>query len=524
MYLCRTNRFKVTKMKKILPVFLCLVIIVAIFAALRKNDEPTVPTAEITGGTSLSPSYDEIKKEIKIGYFEEKSLNPYKTSSPLNRNLSTLVYDSLFVVEDDFTVLPLMAESYFYEDNKLSVDIYDDMYFSDGSPITTTDVVYSFKLAKESSFYSQRLSNFNTAVKGEQSVIFTLKKSDIFSERNLVFPIVKFGTGEKNYPTGSGRYKFKKTDGILYLKENENSTRGEEMATDSIRLTPISADESELYLLQTGDLTAFFDDLSDNSFTKINANMVRVPLNNLVYLGFNSESKFLRDSAVKTAIELCTDKKTIADSAFDGYCRITDTVFNPDWKNESSDEAKESEFSVTKAAEVLEEADYIFAYSHNKYRSKNFEFLKLKFIVNEENKGRVKAAEIIAKNLRSAGIEVNLQKLSFGEYEAAVKSGSFDLYLGEVALSPGMDLSCFFSGEGELSGGIDVGGTVSDAYFDYRSGTIDFSTFNQVMNHEKPFIPICYRDGMMYFSRELSYEGTVNQYDLFKNAYSWEIK
>lgn len=511
-------------MKKLLAIFLCLVVIVAIFTVAKKDKEPDAPTAEITGETSMNTPADEILHEIKIGYFKEKSLNPYKTDSPLNRNLSTLVYDSLFVVENDFSVLPLMAEGFHYEDNKLSVDIYDDMYFSDGSPVTTSDVVYSFKLAKDNSFYKSRLSNFNTAVKGEHSVIFTMKKSDISAESNLIFPIVKFGTGNKNYPIGSGRYKFKKADGVLYLKENKNSTSGEEMATDSIRLTPISADESELYLLHSGDLTAFFDDFSDSSFTKINANMVRVPLNNLVYLCFNSSNKILRDSAVKKAIELCTDKKTIADSAFDGYCRITNTVFNPDWEKSTEYSTKAGEFSVTKAAEALENANYIYAYKHNKYRSKNFEFLKLDFIVNSENKKRVEAAEIIAKNLRHAGIEVNLRKLSFEEYESAVKNGNFDLYLGEVALSPGMDLSAFFSGEGALSGGIDIGGTVSDAYFDYRSGSIDFSTFIQVMNHEKPFIPICYRDGMMYYSRELSYEGTVNQFDLFKNAYSWELK
>lgn len=511
-------------MKKILPILLCLVVIIAVFTVIKRNKQPEVPTAEITGETSFVSVPGTVEKEIKIGYFKEKSLNPYKTSSALNRSIGTLVYDSLFVVEDNFSVLPLMAETVSYDGNKLTVDIIDEMYFSDGSPITTTDIVYSFKLAKQNSFYSKRLSNFNAAVKGETSVIFTLKRNDTAAESNLIFPIVKFGTGTDKFPVGSGRYKFKKADGKLYLKENEYSTRGEEMATDSIRLTPISADASEIYQLQSGDLTIFFDDLSVNSFTKINANMVRVPLNNLVYLGFNSNNKFLRDSAVKKAIELCTDKATIADTAFSGYCRIAHTIFNPDWEITSTAYTPESEYNLFKAEEVLEKADYVYAYKKNKYRSKNYNFLTLRLIVNKENKNRCKAADIIAKNLRSAGFEIKLQKLSFEDYSLAIRSGNFDLYLGEVALSPGMDFSAFFSGEGELSSGIDVGGTVSDAYFDYREGTIDFSTFNQVINHEKPFIPICYRDGMMYFSRELSYEGTVNQFDIFKNAYSWELK
>ena len=510
-------------MKRIISVFLCMVMLTGIFASCKRDNGPVVPTADTVEDTTAL-THAEKAKQIKIGYFQEKALNPFETNSPLNRNLSALVYDSLFVIEDDFSALPLIAEDFTNEGKKLTVQIAEQLYFSDGSPLTAKDVVYSFRLAKESAFFGKRLSNIATATSGENSVIFTLKNSHINAESDLVFPIVKSGTGEKKYPTGSGRYKFKKIDGELYLKANENSTRGEEMLVDTIRLTPVSADESEIYLLQTGDLTTFYDDLSDGSFTKINVNMERVPLNNLVFIGFNNKKKFLKDTAVKKAIELCTDKKTICDAAFDGYCRLSDTIFNPSWSVTLENEKYESVFSVMEAKDVLQNAGYIYAYNHNKYRSKNFEFLKLKFIVCKDSKSKVEAAELITKNMRSAGIEVTLQKLSFDEYSQAVKYGDYDLYLGEVALSPSMDLSVFFSPDGELSSGIEADSAVSGAYFDYASGTIDYSTFNQVIIHEKPFIPICYRDGMVCFSRELSYEGSVNQYDIYKNAYSWELK
>ncbi|MBR3949020.1 MAG: hypothetical protein IKJ70_06415 [Clostridia bacterium] len=509
-------------MKKLIPIILLFVLLIGILTTVIKTrmDSP----AEDPVSTSVTIPTEEKSGEIRLGYFKEKSLNPYKTTSTFNRNLSTLIYDSLFVIEDDFSALPLIAESFTNEGNKLTVKINSEIYFSDGSLVTTADVAYSFRMAKDDEFYSKRLSNFNTAVKGDESVIFTMQHSDIYAESNLVFPIIKIGSAGDKYPVGSGRYKVKKSGGKLYLKANEYSTHGEEMATDTIRLTPISADKTELYLLQTGDLTTYFDDLSSGSFTKINANMVRVPLNNLLYIGLNSNNKFLKDNAVKKAIELCTDKRTICDGIYGGYCRKTETVFNPDWHLSKTYEAKESEFSAIKAGEVLEEANYVYAYKKNKFRSKNFEFLKLKFIVNEENKLRVEAAKLITKNLRLAGFDVSLQKLPFSEYQTAIKNGSFDLYLGEIVLSPGMDLSVFFSSDGELSAGVGANQTASDAYFDFVSGTVDFSTFNQVMAHEKPIIPICYRDGMVCFSRALSYEGSVNHYDLYKNVYSWEIK
>lgn len=509
-------------MKKLIPVILLFSLVIGILVTVittRMEDPSEDPEA-----SSVTFLAEEAADEIRLGYFKEKSLNPYKTTSTLNRNLSTLIYDSLFVIEDDFSALPLIAESFTNEGNKLTVKINSEIYFSDGSLVTTADVAYSFRIAKENEFYSKRLSNFNTAVQGDESVIFTMQHSDIYAESNLVFPIIKIGSAGDKYPLGSGRYKVKKSGGNVYLKANEYSTHGEEMATDTIRLTPISADKTELYLLQTGDLTTYFDDLSSGSFTKINANMVRVPLNNLVYIGLNGNNKFLKDNAVKKAIELCTDKSTICDGIYGGYCRRTDTVFNPDWHLSKTYEARESEFSTIKAGEILEEADYVYAYKKNKFRSKNFEFLKLKFIVNEENKVRVEAAKLIAKNLRSAGFDVTLQKLPFDEYETAIRNGSFDLYLGEIVLSPGMDLSVFFSSDGELSAGVGANRTVSDAYFDFVSGAVDFSTFNQVMAYERPVIPICYRDGMVCFSRSLSYEGSVNHYDLYKNIYSWEIK
>lgn len=510
-------------MKKALCLFLCLVTVMSVFVSCKRGGDTTEPTDEITVASTVPTQAETVTREIKIGYFKGKSLNPYKTQSPLNRNLLTLVYDSLFVIDDDYTALPLIADSFTNEGNKLTVRIADEMYFSDGSLITPADVVYSFRLAKEDSFYKERLGNINTAVQGEESVIFTLKRSDIYAESSLIFPIIKHGTGTENYPTGSGRYIFKKSGGELYLKANTNSTRKEEMSTDTIRLIPISADAGELYLLQTGDLTCFFDDLSDSNFTKINANMVRVPLNNLVYLAFNSDSTALSDPAVKTAVEYCIDKNTIADTAYDNFCRTADGIFNPDWSEMFSDEPSESSYNTVKAEETLENADYIYAYSHNKYRSKDFNFLRLKFIVNSENTARVQAAELIAKEMRSVGMEVTLYKLSFEEYSEAIANGDFDMYLGEVSLSPNMDLSVFFGTDGALRYGIDTSSTVAEAYFDFAAGTIDYSTFRQVFSLEKPFIPICYRDGIACFSRELSYEGTINQYDLFKNAYSWEI-
>ncbi|MBR5437952.1 MAG: ABC transporter substrate-binding protein [Clostridia bacterium] len=508
-------------MKKLICVFLCLITVLSLFTACKKNKSPE-DEAEETVTVQETPAPEQEKnKEITLGYFSGKSLHPYKTDSPLNRSLLTLVYDSLFLVEDGYAVSPLIAESFTNEETKLTVTVKEELYFSDGSLIDPSDVVYSFNIAKDNSFYSKRLSNIKSATASSSSVIFTLGKEDIFAESCLTFPIIKAGDSIEKTPIGSGRYTLGKKDGNYYLKANENTSRKEEMATEKINLVPVSAEKGELYLLQTGDLTYFFDDLSDGDYTKIRANMVKVPLNNLVFISFNREGIFSDENLV-SAVNYAIDRTGLCDSVYEGMYRKPKSVFNPDWHIASALDVSENPYNIKQADETLEKSGYVYAYSHNSYRSKNFEFLKVNLLVCSDSKQKTEMAEKIKKSLGQVGINAEIHEKEYSEYIDALKDGGFDLYIGEIKLSANMSLAPFFSSGAGASYGIDKSSVAAKAYSDFAKGAIDISTFTQIFDSTLPFIPLCYRDGMAYFSRELSYEGSVNEYEPFKNIYSWE--
>ena len=86
-----------------------------------------------------------------------------------------------------------------------------------------------------------------------------------------------------------------------------------------------------------------------------------------------------------------------------------------------------------------------------------------------------------------------------------------------------MGLTPFFSEGGAASYGINTDSATAKAYNDFKAGKTDISTFIQVFNSEKPFIPLLFREGMAYYSRELTYEDTINEYELFANIYSWSV-
>ncbi len=505
-------------MKKLICIFLCIITVFCIFSACKGNEEkPEEETTSVAETTQQVIS----EKEITLGYFEGKGLNPFKTESPLNRNLLTLVYDSLFLIGDGYSVTPLIAEGFSNEGKKLTVTLKEEMYFSDGSLVDASDVVYSFNMAKDNSFYAKRLENIKTATGSDSTVIFTLGKEDIFAEACLTFPIIRAGDGGEKLPVGSGRYTLKKKDGGYYLKANENTTRKEEMTTDRINLVPVSAEKGELYLLQTGDLTYFFDDLSDGEYTKIGANMVKMPLNNLVYLGFNSDGIFAEEN-LRRAVNLAVDRTGLCDSVYEGMYRRTKSAFNPDWYAAASLPVSENPFDTKQAEALLEKSGYVYAYSHNAYRSKNFEFLKIRLLVCSDTEAKVALAKQVKKELEGIGVGTELIEKEYSEYISALKSGDFDLYVGEIKPGANMSLSAFFSSDGSARYGIDTKSVAAKAYSDFTKGAIDISTFVQVFDSTLPFIPLCYRDGMAYYSRELSYEGSVNEFEPFKNVYSWE--
>ncbi len=508
-------------MKKLVCLLICLSLLTGIFSACGDKEDVTTPDETTTQETTTALPLPE--RKIVLGYYEEKSLNPFKTKSPTNRNLMTLVYDSLFLPGEGYTVEPLLTVSFTNKDKMLTVTLDSEAVFSDGSYITPYDVVASFRAAKESEHYSGRLQNFSAASPGVDSVTFTLVNPDIYAENCLVFPIVKSGTETKGIPVGSGRYILKKKAASYSLVANENSLRQEEMSTQTISLVPITSDKGELYLLQTGDLTYFFDDLSDGEYTKIRANTVRVPLNNMVYMGVNSKTKALRSKDVKEAICYVLSKSSLCDSAYSGIAVASDIPFNPHWQAVEELDTDTYETSVIKAEDLLEKAGYVFEYSNNKFRSKNFEFLELTLIVNSESAPKVNCAQAIAKALRNIGIDLNLQKLSYSEYVSALSRGEYDLYIGEVKLTPDMSLTPFFSENGSVNYGIDTSSASAKAYYDFIGGKIDISTFIQVFSIEKPFIPLLFREGMAYYSRELTYEDSINEYEPFRNIYSWSV-
>lgn len=508
-------------MKKIISTILVMLFLASLAACSRKPIQDDTLTTEPNDEPVTQVTEPEEKKTPILAYYSNDSLNPYKATGHTNSSLSDLYCQSLFVVGYDYSVENELTEDYSISDNILNVELKNKVFFSDGTPLDANDVAYSFRLAKESSIYSQRLSNILDTTITSTSINFRMKDKDIYAASCLDFPIIKNGTGEEDIVIGSGPYVLKKSKGKYIFQKNKDFSFDEEVSVDKIELTDISNIENELYLVQVGGLTYVYDDCTRKRDTKqhINANKLDVSRNQLIYMAFNKDSKKINEN-IKNAINLCLDRKDLTRQSFASEAETTYTVFNPVWKEMEGIKVDVDKTDINTARSLMKKEGYTYTQGLL-YNSEGN--LSLTLLVSDSDKKKVNLATRIQSNLEKCGFEVKIRKENYESYKKALSRGEYDMYIGEVRLTSNMDLSCFFSPDGKASYGIDRSGISGNAYESFKSGEMELNTFINMFNKDTPFLPICYRDGVIYYSRELTFEGKIGENSLFKNIYTWEF-
>lgn len=508
-------------MKKIICVILSVIMLLSVCACSKGGDEETTQAQE---NEEQDDSFEETKPSsnakanFTLPYSESDSLNPYLSKTQINRALTSLLYDSLFALDESFKAVPVIAQSIEISGVNVVVTLNENAVFSDSTSLNATDVVYSFNTAKDSDRYSEPLGNVLSATATEKyKVRFTLEKSDSFVSSILTFPIIEYGSAGDNVPLGSGRYYFSSKK----LSYNKNHISGVKPSIKSVYLFPLSEGTNFVDALQIGNISMIFRDLSDCDIKRAAAQNVAVTLNNIVYLGVNSKNAVLKDSAVRRAINLSIDKDSIVSADYQGYAVRTESPFNPLWSESSK---SESVFDQSVAVEILEENGYTYASGTDKYRSdKKGKSIELKILVSGDNEFRREAAQSIAKNLTQIGIGAEVVPVGFKKFKERVKEGKYDLYLGEVKLCENMSLSPFFEKSGKARYGIELKSDIVSSYEKLLSGKITVPEFEKEFSAAPAFIPVCFRQGVVIASNTISDNIISTPTDIFSNISEWKM-
>lgn len=513
-------------------------------------------SAVLLGSCEKEQTEQPVEKETKVTVEEKRTtcsmvlpighndtLDPFKAESAVNRSLITLLYDSLIYIDENFQPELLLADSYSIEGKTLTVGL-DSAVFSDSSPITAEDVVYSFELAKKCKYYSERLSDFKAAQIVSDRIVFEMKRENIFALSCLDFPVVKKGTVqdlssdielyELAIPVGSGRYTVSGKLPNAKLVVNPDCPRGEKPYITEISLFEVSDSDGLAYGLQIGNYDLWYNDMSSGEYHRVNAGLSVVPTNNFVYLAFNSDKPIFRESAVRKGVSLLLDREQLISMAYHGYAAAAVLPFNPYW-GETKDMAHNGSSTslAQQAVQLLEQAGYDSINTYG-YRCSRTKSLTASLLVCSGNSFKTMLAKQIKEQLAAINFNVNIVELDYEQYTEAIKSGEFEMYIGEIKLTPDMNLRGLFEPDGEFNAAIETPSqedeslwevnVCSDAYRKVLSGEYSLSDFCILFEDEMPFVPLCYRSATLVYSRNFTTEINATCYDSFYYSQLWQTK
>ncbi len=497
---------------------LCLILCFSAFTSCRSNPEPNVSSSITSGETSSNAETGEQERIFSLSYFSNDSFNPYSANQSANFYLGSLLYDSLVTVKSDFAAESLMAYSISFEENTCIVTLKKGLKFSDGSDVTANDIVSSFYTAKGSSYYSQRLANAASCKVVDGAIVFALKKADKGFAKNLTFPIIKDGS-KQSMAVGSGRYKFATDSASDGLVKNELNTL-RKTNIDSISLTQIHKYSVLPHMVKIGSVNFIYANL-DSSLNFAASSSSSVLMNNLVYLGVNSNNTLLANQDFRKAVSLCVDRKSILTDAYAGAGFATAAPFHPKASDLNSKGYSIALNDASAAQILLGTCGYTEKNENGIYMLDEQNQIRLRLLVNGNNTAIKRTATSIKLSLESAGIGVDLIEETYEGYKAKIAAGDYDLFIGEVKLTADNDISSLLS-VGALNSCNDEGASLL-SYNQYLAGEITLDDFLKTFDLKTPFIPVLYRNGTAFFSATLSGNQTVTEYDVFAAMDKWEF-
>lgn len=383
---------------------------------------------------------DEIKQsgEISLFAYTPDTLNPLKTEYKTNASLlSALLYVPLVRVNPDFSVSPALAEKWsFSADGSTCVlTLKKGVLFSDGTPLTTENVISSFELVSKhpnNMFYG--VTDYVQSISGSgNSVTLHLKKSGSGVLAHLTFPILK----DESSLVGCGPYTLSKKEknGLTFTAVSADTAFiTPHIQTVHVKYYPKSEMWASSFLSSETDVIAADMATLSKINSKTNVTASEFTTDTFTYLGFNCNSEVITDKNARKAIGYLIDKDTMLNSLFVGYALKTNSPFKP---KTTYANLYNGDFNYNK--ELAQK------YFKDSETNSNLQF---SILINEENDTKKRIADFIAGKLNQTGMFVTVLAVPFEEYTEKIASGDYTAYIGEVNIPADQDMR-FLLGSGQ---------------------------------------------------------------------------
>ena len=197
-------------MKKICCLFLALLLLLSCTACTDWDELAEDPLRELSSYYQSENESQEASEltSFSLPYCDTETLDAVTCSDGFQQVVGKLLYESLYELDESFEPQGVLAESCRYDVASLTytIKIRSGVCFSDGSPLTATDVTDTLHRAAQSARYGSRFTKVGWISADRDKVIITMLEPNGGLLSLLDIPIVKSGTETQKTPLGTGPY------------------------------------------------------------------------------------------------------------------------------------------------------------------------------------------------------------------------------------------------------------------------------------------------------------------------------
>ena len=474
-------------MKRLLSLALAWVLALSLTAC--GGTEPPAASQSQPPDASVSEQ-EQVPVDIPfaLAVYPAYSLHPVLAENRANLTLAPLLYEPLFQLDRNFQPQPVLCKSYAVSEDGLTwtFTLRGGILFSDGTPFDGKNAAEALNAARKAGFrYAARLSGV-TAVTGEENILtITLSRPNSQLPALLDIPIA-YGAGDR--PAGTGPYVLTEGENGLSLTARPDWWQNTALPAREIPMTGVERSDDLIASFASGDTGLVDVDLMGTNALGYSGNYETwdYSTTDLLYVGFNTQKGVCRTAQARQALALAIDRVSIVQIDYARHAVASALPFHPDYELYDGEQAGMLDYDPEELVARLEEQRLLGK--------------RLTLLVNSENAAKVSAAQRIAYQLETAGMEVVLEKLPFEDYTAALTAGNFDLYLGEVVLTADFDLSALVSTTGALNYGRWWDGEIDGLLAALRGaeGTAREEAAGALLAklcEQVPVAPVCFKNG-----------------------------
>ena len=408
-----------------------------------------LPDPSPSAAPSAAPTQAPERTQFSLAYDPGASLHPLTGESQVNQDLTWLVYQGLYELDNEFVPQPVLAASGApgADGYSWTFAIKQGVVFSDGTPLTAQHAAASLNTARAGGPYAARLAGITGVTAADEATLTVYLSAPNGNLPALLdVPVVLEGEAG-SLPLGTGWFQYEPLGERLFLQTNPHHTGGAALPYSTIPLTAITTAGERIAAFDSGAVTAVTTEFSSPYALGYAGSYETCdyPTTSLLYMGFRATGGPCQSALVRQAFSRAFHRESLVQVELSGHGDAACLPISPVHTEYDQASAGLLGYDMEQADALLAQAGYQRGEEDNLLYHRRTP-LSVTVLVNSDNESRQAAANALAASLTQLGVTVTVDTLPWDNYIQALTGGRFDIYIGEVRLTGDFDPSSLLTG------------------------------------------------------------------------------